>query len=188
MAITTGTVIRGYRIVDKIGEGGMTTVYRAERESDSLVVALKYLHPHISFDSVMIERFTRGAEIMMELHHPHIAEVYEYFQKGESYFQAEEYLPGGSLADYLDSKGGPVEEKRALAWCRQALLAVDHAHQHGILHRDLKPGNLMLADSGNVKVTDFGIAKVVGSNRVTITGIQLGTTAYMSPEQIQDPV
>ena len=166
----------------------MATVFRAERQSDRLIVALKQLHPQIAFDSRMIERFARGAEIMMELHHPGIAEVYEYFEEGGNYFQAEEYLPGGSLVDYLDAHNGTVEEKQALIWCRQALLAVDHAHQNGVLHRDLKPGNLMLDAAGRIKVTDFGIAKVLGSSRVTVAGDQLGTAAYMSPEQIQSPM
>jgi serine/threonine-protein kinase len=165
----------------------MATVYRAERQSDHLIVALKHLHRHISLDSAMIERFVRGAELMMELRHPHVAAVYEQFHEGDNYFQAEEHLSGGSLADYLASNG-PVQIEKALIWCRQALLAVDYAHQKGIIHRDLKPGNLMLDDDGDVKVTDFGIARVLGSSRLTVTGVQLGTPAYMSPEQIQDPV
>ena len=165
----------------------MTTVFLAERQSDRQKVAFKQLQPVIAVDEKLVERFTRGAEIMAKLRHPHIAEVYEHFQEGDSHFQVEEFLPGGSLADYLEAHPGPAPEKLALTWCRQALLGVDHAHQQGVLHRDLKPGNLMLDAKGDVKITDFGIAKVIGNRRLTVAGTELGTPDYMSPEQISNP-
>src|SRR5262249_8664345 len=101
------------------------------------------------------------------------------------YFMVEEYLPGGTLAHVI--KSGAYTEEEAMGWCRDALRAVDYANQNGIVHRDLKPGNLMLDEKREVKVTDFGIAKVFGNTRITRTGVSMGTAAYRSPEQIRAP-
>jgi serine/threonine-protein kinase len=122
---------------------------------------------------------------MKNLDHPHVAHVYDYIEHDRTCVMVEEHLSGGSLADAISK--GPISQTQALIWCRDALLGIDHAHRQGVLHRDLKPGNLMLDAAGDVKVADFGIAKVFGGPKLTQTRSEMGTAAYMSPEQIRTP-
>jgi serine/threonine protein kinase len=155
-----------YVIVRKIGEGGMSIVYRAEHREYKTKVVVKQLRQTLAFDEQLVQRFAQSAEIMQRLQHPHLARVLKYIEPD---LVVEEYLSGGSLADLLD-KGEPVSKEDALRWCRDALRAVNYAHEWRIIHRDLKPGNLMLDDNRQVKVTDFGIARVFGGPRFTKTG------------------
>jgi tRNA A-37 threonylcarbamoyl transferase component Bud32 len=181
-----GEQIGDYIIVRQIGEGGMSVVYLAEHKETGAPAVVKRLRQQLALEEQLVRYFVQGARIMHELRHPHLAAVYDYIEHGDRYFMVEEYLSGGSLADLLD-KGEPISEKQALIWCRDALRAVDYAHQSGIVHRDLKPGNLMLNQERQVKVTDFGIARVFGGPRLTKTGDEKGTPLYMSPEQIRTP-
>jgi len=159
-------------------------VYLA-RNKGGLEVAVKRLKDEYASDPDFVKRFEQEAAIMGTLRHPHVAQVMDYIRRGGECLLVEEYLPGGSLADKIEA--GPIPEKQALLWCHDALLGVDSAHQLGILHRDLKPGNLMFDRQGNIKVTDFGIAKVFGGPKLTRTRSEMGTPAYMSPEQIRSP-
>jgi tRNA A-37 threonylcarbamoyl transferase component Bud32 len=181
-----GEQIGDYIIVRLIGEGGMSMVYLAEHKDLGTPAVVKRLRQQLALDDQLVKYFVQGARIMHELRHPHLAAVYDYIEVGDRYFMVEEYLSGGSLADLLN-KGEPISQEDALCWCRDALRAVDYAHQSGIVHRDLKPGNLMLNQERQVKVTDFGIARVFGGPRLTKTGDEKGTPLYMSPEQIRTP-
>jgi serine/threonine-protein kinase len=179
-----GEWINGYYIVRLIGEGGMSEVYLA-RDKQGSEVAVKRLKDEYASDPGFVMRFKQEADILRTLRDPHVAQFINYIPRNGEFFLVEEYLPGGSLAERIDA--GPIPEKQALLWCRDALLGVNSAHQLGILHRDLKPGNLMFDRQGNIKVTDFGIAKVFGNPRLTKTRSEMGTPAYMSPEQIRSP-
>jgi len=170
-----GEQIGDYIIIRQIGEGGMSVVYLAEHKEHRTQAVVKHLRQQLALNDQLVKYFVQGARIMHELRHPHLAAVYDYIEHGDRYFMVEEYLSGGSLADLLD-KGEPISEAEALVWCRDALRAVDYAHQSGIVHRDLKPGNLMLNHDREVKVTDFGIARVFGGPRLTKTGANPGTS------------
>jgi serine/threonine protein kinase len=179
-----GDWINGYFIQRRIGEGGMSVVYLA-RDSHGVEVAVKRLKDDYASDPEFVQRFEQEAAIMGTLQHPNVAQVINYVPHAHESVLVEEYLPGGSLADRIEE--GRIPQKQALLWCHDALLGVDSAHQKGILHRDLKPGNLMFDAAGNIKVTDFGIAKVFGGPKLTRTRSEMGTPAYMSPEQISSP-
>jgi serine/threonine protein kinase len=181
-----GEQVGDYIIIRQIGEGGMSVVYLAEHKEHGTLAVVKRLRQQLALNEQLVKYFVQGARIMHELRHPHLAAVYDYIEQGDRYFMVEEYLSGGSLADLLD-KGEAITQEEALRWCRDALRAVDYAHQSGIVHRDLKPGNLMLNQEREVKVTDFGIARVFGGPRLTKTGDEKGTPLYMSPEQIRTP-
>ncbi len=174
-----GKTLGQFEIIEEIGRGGMATVYRARQLSMNRSVAVKILPRHLLHDPGFYERFEREVEVITQLEHPHILPIYEYGQADERPYIAMRYLGGGSLEQRI-KRGLPAldEIERPMQQIAQAL---DHAHQLGIIHRDLKPGNIMLDEHGNAYLSDFGIARVLGSN---LTGSMIvGTPAYMSPEQ-----
>jgi serine/threonine-protein kinase len=177
--------IGDYTIAGRIGEGGMSVVYLAHHARGGDVV-IKQLQQHLAIDKQLVDRFVQSAQIMRDLRHPHLARVIDYMERHGSYFLIEEYLAGGSVAERIDRQA-QYSLNDAVIWCRDVLRAVNYAHEHGIIHRDLKPGNLMLDDRNSIKVTDFGIARVFGGPRLTRTGREMGSPAYMSPEQIRTP-
>jgi serine/threonine protein kinase len=181
-----GDHANGYVILDEIGEGGMSIVYLAHDTEHRNKVVVKQLKQQLATDAEFVARFRQAATIMQALRHPNLASVIDYIEQDGLCLVVEEYLAGGSLADLID-RGERISEEQALAWCRDVLRGVDHAHQNGVVHRDLKPGNLMLDGRGTIKVTDFGIAKAFGGPRLTRTRAEMGTPAYMSPEQIRNP-
>jgi len=176
------TIAGRYRIDGKIGEGGMSTVFIATDLNSGTPIVLKRIRP----DMEARARVLREASVLSSLRHPNIVRVYEYIEQAEDGYLVVEYLPGGSLGDRL-ARDGCVPEQQACTWCRDALRAVNYAHENGIVHRDLKPSNLMLDGMGTVKVTDFGVARIFGDERITRSGEQVGTVKYMSPEQIVSP-
>lgn len=181
--IVSGHVIASrYEILDKISEGGMATVYTARRLADGMVVALKVLREQYATDAEFIERFQREARAVSELVHPHMVRVYDSGLDGAVHYIAMEYVEGSNLKEYI-RREGRLSPERALAIAAQVCEALEFAHSHGIVHRDVKPQNILLTSAGDVKVTDFGIARATSSVTITQTGTVLGSVQYLSPEQ-----
>jgi hypothetical protein len=173
-----------YRVDGEIGRGGTSVVYRAIDLRLNRAVAIKVLPPELAYDPAIRLRFTREAQTSAQLSHPHIVPIYDVGeQDGVAYFVMA-LVTGGSLASLLArSPKPPIDETRRVL--REIADALDYAHQRGVVHRDIKPDNVLMdRDSGRVMVTDFGIARAIeAGSRLTLTGIAVGTPAYMSPEQ-----
>ena len=170
-----------YRVIRKLGSGGMAEVYLAEDEELGRKVALKILNERHSRDDQFVERFKREAQHAAGLNHPHIVRVYDRRQTGETYYIAMEYLDGPTLKELLVRKG-PTPPAAAIKFARQILSALAEAHKNGIVHRDIKPHNVIVSPDWNIKVTDFGIARS-GASQMTEAGSIVGTAQYLSPEQ-----
>lgn len=175
-----------YRIIRKIGEGGMGTVFLAEDLQMQQEVAIKLLHMAMTTDPEIVERFKTEAKAQYKLTHPYIVKLTRLVQNGEHYFIVMEYVDGMTLKEML-AKTGLLPEDRALPIFHKILRGLAYAHSQGIIHRDIKPGNIIIDKNGNPKITDFGIAKILGDKGLTQTGTKLGTVYYMSPEQIKNP-
>jgi eukaryotic-like serine/threonine-protein kinase len=172
-----------YRLVKPLGSGGMADVYLAHDNILDRDVALKVMSTRYASDEEFVERFKREAQSAAALSHPNIVSI---FDRGESedgtYYIAMEYLPGGTLKDRIMSKGA-LPARTAAAVALQIAEALKCAHERGVIHRDIKPHNILITESGDVKVTDFGIARAASSSTMTRTGSILGTAHYISPEQ-----
>jgi serine/threonine protein kinase len=174
-----GKTLGAFTILEEVGRGGMATVYSAMQHSMGRKVALKILPRHFMHDPDFLERFEREVEVISRLEHPHILPIYDYGESDGVPYIAMRFLGGGSMAQLI-RRGVPKLAEIAKPF-NQVAEALDYAHQQGIIHRDLKPGNIMLDEHGNAYLSDFGIARVMGSN---LTGSAIiGTPAYMSPEQ-----
>jgi len=181
--IVSGHVIaERYEILDRISEGGMATVYTARRIGDGGIVALKVLREQYATDAEFVERFQREAKAVSELVHPHMVRVFDSGRDGSVHYIAMEYVEGSNLKEYIRREGRLAPE-RALQIAAQVCDALEFAHSHGIVHRDIKPQNILLTGDGQVKVTDFGIARALSSVTITQTGTVLGSVQYLSPEQ-----
>lgn len=180
-----GTEIASYRILEKLGQGGMGVVYKAVDTGLDRMVAMKVLNPDLSKNPELVERFRAEARAQANLNHTNLATLYAFMVHQGTAIMVMEFVEGETFAQIIRRRG-PIPEVEAIPLFRQALLGIGYAHRAGILHRDIKPSNLMLNKNGLVKVMDFGIAKVIGARGMTRTGTQLGTLAYMSPEQIQN--
>jgi eukaryotic-like serine/threonine-protein kinase len=182
--VTAGTVIDGrYKVVERLGSGGMADVFLAEDDQLGRKVALKLLHRRFSEDPGFVERFRREAQSAAGLQHPNVVSVYDRGAYDGTYYIAMEYLPGRSLKQLIRQEA-PLDPVRAIDITIQILKAARFAHRHGVIHRDLKPHNVIVDDAGHVKVTDFGIARA-GASDMTETGSIMGTAQYLSPEQAQ---
>jgi eukaryotic-like serine/threonine-protein kinase len=171
-----------YRVLKRLGGGGMATVYRAEQMPLAREVIVKVLHAHLARDSEMTERFRREAEAAAKLVHPFICPVLDFGQMGETVYIVMPYLGGGSLADRVQRERSVAAQAVAAA-AAQVAVALDHAHQRGVVHRDVKPDNILFDEDGNALITDFGIATARFHGRLTASGRAMGTPHYMSPEQ-----
>jgi non-specific serine/threonine protein kinase len=183
-----GETICHYRVFEKIGAGGMGVVYRAEDTRLGRQVALKFLPAELAQDRVSLERFQREARAASALNHPGICTIYAIEQQESMTFIAMELLEGETLADRIEH--GPLPVEAVLDVAMQIAAALEVAHAKGVVHRDLKPANVFVTTSGQVKILDFGLAKVAiaasaGSTagRLTSAGMTVGTLSYMSPEQ-----
>jgi eukaryotic-like serine/threonine-protein kinase len=173
-----------YRGVRPVGRGGMADIYRATDTELDRDVAVKVLAEHLAEDEDVRARFLHEALAAARLSgDPHTVSVYDVGECEGRPFLVMSYLRGGSLADRLG--GGRIPQTQALVWIDQASRALDSAHAHGVVHRDVKPGNLLLDENGNVYVADFGIARADGLDSHTQTGVVMGTAGYLSPEQEQ---
>jgi serine/threonine protein kinase/Tfp pilus assembly protein PilF len=172
-----------YRIIEPIGKGGMGVVYKAEDIKLERTVALKFLPAELTEDPEARERFVREAKAAAALSHPHICTIHEIGEEENQYFIAMECIEGQSLKQKIHK--GPLDQVEALDIAIQVAEGLDEAHKKGIVHRDIKPGNIMVTDKGTAKVMDFGLAKVFGASLITKEAKTMGTVAYMSPEQAQ---
>jgi beta-lactam-binding protein with PASTA domain/tRNA A-37 threonylcarbamoyl transferase component Bud32 len=182
--IEAGTVVDGrYSILSRIGSGGMADVYCAQDLQLGRKVALKLLYRRFAEDEQFVERFKREASAAAGLQHPNVVGVYDRGEFDGTYYIAMEYLEGRSLKQIVQDEG-PLAPERAIDMVVQILRAARFAHQRGVIHRDIKPHNVIVDDEGRVKVTDFGIARA-GASDMTETGSIMGTAQYLSPEQAQ---
>jgi beta-lactam-binding protein with PASTA domain/tRNA A-37 threonylcarbamoyl transferase component Bud32 len=173
---------RRYRMLEKIGEGGMAVVYKAHCTLLDRPVAIKVLREQYASNPEFVDRFQREARAAARLSHPNIVSIYDVGQEGEKLFIVMEYVQGVNLKDYLRNQG-PLSPQTAAELGRQIGAALAHAHQRGIIHRDIKPHNILISPDGQVKVTDFGIARAAAASSLTETGVVLGSVHYFSPEQ-----
>lgn len=179
--IFKGKSISHYRILQKIGEGGMGVVYKAEDTKLKRPVALKFLPLRYMQDNDAKKRFLREAQAAAALDHPHICAVHEINEQGDLAYIAMSYVPGQSLAEKISA--GPLVLEDALRIAIQVAEGLHEAHSQGVIHRDIKPGNILLDKRGQAKITDFGLAKLSWGVDLTKTATIMGTPAYMSPEQ-----
>jgi serine/threonine-protein kinase len=185
MAVTTEILPPRYRGPERIGRGGMGDIYRATDTTLGRDVAIKILADRYAADASVRERFTREALAAARFSsEPNMVTIFDVGEHAGRPYIVMEYLSGGSL-DTVLRRDGPPSPERAFTWLEQAGRAFDVAHHEGVVHRDVKPANLMLDREGNVHVADFGIASAAGLDSLTVTGTVLGTAGYLSPEQAQ---
>ncbi len=181
-----GSCLRGYRIEARLGKGGMGVVFRAEQIALGRTVALKVLALERASEGEFIERFQREAQAVAALEHPHIVAVHDMFSSDGLFCIAMAFAPGGSLKELL-GREGPLPEARAASLILDAALGLQAAFEQGIVHRDIKPDNLLLGNDGRVRVGDFGLARAAeNALELTQSGAVLGTPAFMAPEQWED--
>jgi eukaryotic-like serine/threonine-protein kinase len=182
--IDPGTLIdRRYEVLERVGSGGMADVYLAQDKLLGRKVAVKVLHHRFAEDQEFVERFKREASSAAGLSHPNVVSVFDRGEWDGTYYIAMEYLPGRTLKAIVRERG-PLEPAAAIDVTVQILRAARFAHRRGVIHRDLKPHNVILDEEGRAKVTDFGIARA-GASDMTLTGSIMGTAQYLSPEQAQ---
>jgi eukaryotic-like serine/threonine-protein kinase len=193
-----GSTISHYRVIDKLGGGGMGVVYKAEDTKLGRFVALKFLADDIARDSQALSRFHREAKAASGLNHPNIVTIYELGNVGGAHYIAMEMIAGVTLRTLIAA--GPIPFRKAIAIATQIADALAKAHEGGLVHRDLKPENLMVAEDGTAKILDFGLAKLRGPDQnldsdaatlvssITELGTVMGTVGYMSPEQMNGSV
>jgi len=180
-----GQVLRNYKILEKIGEGGMGSVYKAQHLSLNRLVAIKSLNQSIANDFEIVQRFRNEAKILSQLQHPNIVTLYDYVEDPSGYFLIMEYFEGITLGNYIKNVVKVLPETHAILFFEQLLSAFAYAHAQNVIHRDIKPDNILINSKQKIKILDFGIAKIKESNLKTRTGVKMGTITYMSPEQIQ---
>ncbi len=188
--IITGSTLLDYTLRRELGQGGQGAVYYAENTETGQPAAVKFIHAEYAHNSGLRERFMREAKIMVQLSHPNICKAYHFYQDADQVAIIMEYLEGEDLQNLID-RFGPVQPLKVIEWYRQLLPAFQYAHDRGIIHRDVKPSNMVLTKKGLLKVLDFSIAKIIdgAGTDLGLTGTRtmLGTPLYMSPEQIQTP-
>jgi serine/threonine-protein kinase len=181
----TGRQLGDYKLLRRLGRGGMANVYLAKQNSLNRNVALKILKPELAKDDSYVQRFRREAQAAANLIQANIVQIYEVGHIDDFYFIAQEYVQGRNLRQYL-MRHGAVEPVMAINVIRQCAMALQKAGEQSVIHRDIKPENIMLSTKGEVKIADFGLARVNNVNDPALTqiGITMGTPLYMSPEQV----
>ena len=179
-----GQVFGNYKITQKLGEGGMGEVYRGVDMMLEREVAIKFLRPELASQPQVVERFRSEAVTLAKLQHPNIATLYNFMRQGDSFIMVLEFVRGVTLDHVIQQRGAIPVEQAIPIFC-QMLDGIQEAHSEGIIHRDIKPANMMLTERGTLKVLDFGIARILGTARMTRQGNIIGTIEYMSPEQVR---
>ena len=177
-----------YEIIELLGQGGMSSVYRAEDPNLRRTVAVKMIHPHLSSDSNFVSRFEEEASSVAQLRNSNIIQVYDFSNDGDTYYMVLEFVPGETLATQLErleksDRRMPIRD--VIKYTANICDALEYAHTRGLIHRDIKPANIMLNVEGEAILMDFGIAKIVGGKQHTATGAVVGTALYMAPEVIK---
>ncbi|WP_244943367.1 Stk1 family PASTA domain-containing Ser/Thr kinase [Streptomyces inhibens] len=173
-----------YRVLARIAAGGMATVYRAMDTRLDRVLALKVMHPTLATDGAFVDRFIREAKSVARLSHPNVVGVFDQGTDGTYVYLAMEYVAGCTLRDVLRERGA-LQPRAALDILEPILAALGAAHRAGLVHRDMKPENVLIGDDGRVKVADFGLVRAVDTNTTASTGSVLGTVSYLAPEQME---
>src|SRR5665213_2420465 len=174
-----------YQVTHLIARGGMAMVYRAQDTLLNRPVAIKTLYPELSADPQFVEGFRREAQAAANLSHPNIVPVFDWGEDNGTYFIVMEFVDGRALSSILRT-AGPLHPDRAAEIAADVAGALAYAHRHGVVHRDVKPGNVLITEEGTIKVTDFGIARAVNTEEsLTQTGAVMGTATYFSPEQAE---
>ena len=190
LKIQSGEIVGKYKIGEVLGQGGMATVYKAIQQPLGRNVALKVLHQHLTIEKMVRERFLLEAQAIASMKHPNIVQVYDYEASEEVSFISMEYIDGGALDQQLkareidENRFTPLPIKQALDIARDIAEALDYAHKFGIVHRDVKPANILIGTDGRYVLTDFGIATLLHQNRMTADGATSGTPTYIPPEMI----
>lgn len=188
MATLTGKMLGKYRLMERLGAGGMAEVYTAVHPKLNRTMTIKVLHTFLVEGEGFQERFEREARALAVLRHPHIVQVHDFDVQDDIFYMVMEYIDGGNLQTKmaeLSKASAYMPAGQVLTIISQVGEALDYAHSQGILHRDIKPSNILLDKKGNAYLTDFGIARILGETQFTATGDLIGTPAYMSPEQGQ---
>jgi eukaryotic-like serine/threonine-protein kinase len=180
--VSTEAIAGRYVVEGSLGRGGMASVHLARDEQLGRFVAVKRLSESLGGDEVFRERFLREARLAAGLSHPNIVAVFDVGEEDGVPYIVMEYVPGQTLADLMESTG-PMDSDRAVDLVLQACAGLEHAHSAGLVHRDIKPQNLLVRDDDTLKIVDFGIARPVDGTQLTLAGTILGTAAYLSPEQ-----
>lgn len=172
-----------YEVIDTIGQGGMGVVYKAQDPVLDRVVAIKALHLSLLSEPEVVQRFLREAKTLAKFSHQNIVTLFTAIEEEDRFYLVMEYVEGETVKSMIDDKGAlPLEE--CIGIFLQVLQGVAYAHQIQVIHRDIKPGNIIITREGRAKITDFGIAKVAGDVQLTQVGLRIGTLRYMSPEQL----
>ncbi len=174
-----------YEIGELLGEGGIGQVHAAFDTVLQREVAMKSLRPELLSDTNFVDRFRAEATSLARLNHPNITTLYSLIPDGKNLYMVMELVRGHTLDDILKKRNAPLDVRESLAIIAQAADGLGYAHSMGVIHRDIKPSNLMIAENGVLKIMDFGIARVRGSQRLTRSGSIVGTLAYMAPEQLR---
>jgi serine/threonine protein kinase/ABC-type glycerol-3-phosphate transport system substrate-binding protein len=178
-----GEPLRGYRLLEPVGEGAFGVVYRAIQPQVGREVAIKAVHPELANHPDFVRRFDHEAQIVARLEHPHVVPLYDYWREPDAAYLVMRFLRGGSVEDLLEA--GPLDLSRVMSITEQIASALSAAHRQGVVHRDVKPGNVLLDEEGNAYITDFGVALDAGSPERSTGTMMRGTPAYLSPEQIR---
>lgn len=176
--------LQSYELQEVIGAGGMGTVYKAWHTLQKKFFAIKTLNANFNFDDNIKNRFRNEASILSNLEHPNIVKVYDVLEDPSGLHIIMEYIEGSTLEKKIIKESGPIPSDKALPLFRQVLAGIEFAHSKGVIHRDIKPANILITPEGTVKITDFGIAKILDGSEITKTGTKLGTIHYMSPQAV----
>lgn len=183
MLIDIGVKINNHHVTSKIGEGSIGEIYLAEDENLGRKVAIKVLNPLLTSDPQFIERFKQEVRIQASMSHSNVVQLHNFYIHNNKYIMVLEYAEGITLKQLIREKG-PIPEDRALRIFKQICDGLAYAHKKGIIHRDIKPSNIMIDEEDNIKIMDFGIARIIGEHGSTSTGARAGSFYYMSPERV----